>query len=51
MTWPFQGACILIDEDGGKFVSVCLTGSIRGAFEGDDMPFIARRSETSSTAC
>lgn len=84
------GAYILFEEDGGQFAFDCLTGSLHGACEGDDVefrwegsdemepasgdgwaelqgdgsvqgeiclhngddiPFIARRSKTSSTAC
>jgi hypothetical protein len=83
-------ACILFDADGGEFAIDCLTGSIHGACDddevefdwcgnnemepangdgwaelqsdgslegeicllnGDDIPFIARRTQTSSTAC
>jgi hypothetical protein len=88
MTVP--GSYILFDEDGGEFAVDCLTGSIHGTCEGDDVefswqgndemdatsgdgwaelqddgslqgeiclhashdiPFIARRSKTFSTAC
>lgn len=84
------GAYIQFDEEGGEFVIDCLTGSINGTGEGDDVefdwqgndemepangdgwaelqddgslegeislfngdeiPFIARRTRTSSTAC
>jgi hypothetical protein len=85
-----HGSYILFDDEGGEFALDCLTGSIRGACEGetvefewsgsnemddasgdgwaqmkpdgsiegeiclqngDDIPFIARRQKTSSTAC
>jgi hypothetical protein len=33
------GTYPLLDEDGGKFASYCLTGSIHGAFHGDAVKF------------
>ena len=33
------GAYILFDDDGGEFAFDCLTGSIRGACEGDTVEF------------
>ncbi len=46
------GADILFNEIGGEFAFDRLTGSIHSCLvNGDDIPFIARRSKTSSTAC